>query len=40
MVNFYHRFILHCAGRLHHLHKLLSSTDFIWSPECEEAFQF
>jgi hypothetical protein len=40
MVNFYHRFILHCAGRLHPLHKLLSSTDFIWSPECEEAFQF
>jgi hypothetical protein len=40
MVNFYHRFILHCAGRLHPLHKLLSSTDFIWSPECEEASQF
>ena len=40
MVNFYHPFILHCAGRLHPLHKLLSSTDFIWSPECEEAFQF
>jgi cleavage and polyadenylation specificity factor subunit 1 len=40
MVNFYHRFIPHCAGRLHPLHKLLSSTEFIWSPECEEAFQF
>ncbi|CAB4011669.1 Hypothetical predicted protein [Paramuricea clavata] len=26
--------------RLHPLHKLLSSTNFIWSPECEEAFQF
>ncbi|CAB4035712.1 Hypothetical predicted protein, partial [Paramuricea clavata] len=24
MVNFYHRFIPHCAGRLHPLHKLLS----------------
>ncbi|CAB4029253.1 pol poly [Paramuricea clavata] len=40
MVNFYHGFIPHCAGRLHPLHKLSSSADFIWSPECEEAFQF
>ncbi|CAB4031903.1 Hypothetical predicted protein, partial [Paramuricea clavata] len=26
--------------KLHPLHKLLSSTNFIWSPECEETFQF
>lgn len=40
MVNFYHRFIPHCAGKLHPLPKLLSSTEFIWSSECEEAFHF
>ena len=40
MVNFYHRFIPHCAGRLHPLHQLLSSTSFTWSDECHDAFQF
>ena len=40
MINFYHRFIPHCAGKLHPLHKLLSSTKYIWSTECQEAFQF
>ena len=40
MVNIYHRFIPHCAGKLHHLHRLLFLPEYIWTPECDEAFQF
>ena len=40
MVNFYHRFIPHCAGRLHLLHQVLSSSSFTWSAACQEAYQF
>jgi hypothetical protein len=40
MFNFYHRFVPHCAGHLHPLHNLLASPTFVWSPECQEAFEF
>ena len=41
MFNIYHRFIPHCAGYLHPLHTLyLASAQYVWSPECQEAFEF
>lgn len=40
MFNFYHRFVPHCAGHLHPLHNLLASPKYVWSPECQEAFDF
>ncbi len=40
VVNFFHRFVFHCAGHLHTLHNPLASSKYSWSPECQEAFEF
>ena len=40
MFNFYHHFVPHCDGYLHPLHTLLASPKYIWSSECQEAFEF
>ena len=39
MVNLYHRLIPHCAGKLYPLHQLLALNNYIWSTECQEAFE-
>ena len=43
MVNFYHRFVPHCAQVFHPLHTLLTHThtksELQWSDECISAFE-
>ena len=44
LINYYHRFIPHCARVLHPLHTLLShspaNSDSQWSDDCLTAFQY
>ena len=40
MVNFYHHFIPHCDGKLHPLHRLLSSPEYIGLQNAMKHFNF
>ena len=39
LVNYYHRFVPHCAEILQPLHQTLASEPFVWDEACDLAFQ-